>query len=60
MLVEVWYKNEDELVELNEDLVEEMQNKIDTEYTATWANYILSCEWVEGHLRFYADGPWEC
>lgn len=57
MLVEVWYK--DELVEMNEQLMDEMERKVDA-MCGDYCNYVLSCGWDDGHLYFYADGPWEC
>lgn len=58
MLVEVWYKNE--LVEINEQLINEMESKIEKEYDGEYCNYVLSCDWNDGHLCFYPNGPWEC
>jgi hypothetical protein len=57
MLVEVWYK--DELVEMNEQLMDEMERKVDA-MDQDYCNYVLSCEWHDGHLCFYPNGPWEC
>lgn len=57
MLVEVWYKNE--LVEMNEQLMDEMEKEIEKECGDYW-NYVLSCDWSNGHLCFYPNGPWEC
>lgn len=57
MLVKVWYK--DELVEMNKELVDEMKEKIE-EKCGEWTSYVLSCDWEDGHLYFYVDGPWEC
>lgn len=57
MLVEVWYK--DGLVEINKELMDEMEKRVD-KMCGDYCNYVLSCGWEDGHLYFYADGPWEC
>lgn len=57
MKATVWYK--EGLFEVNEDLIKEMEDKI-YEISAEYWNYVLSVSWDEGHLHFYADGPWEC
>ena len=57
MKATVWYK--EGLFEVNEALINEMEHEI-SEMSAEYWNYVLSVCWDEGHLYFYADGPWEC
>ncbi len=58
MKVKVWYK--EDLVEINEELMNEMENKIEKEYVGDYCLYNLSCEWDNGYLSFFPCGPYEC
>lgn len=57
MKATVWYK--EGMFEVNEALLDEMEDKI-LEMSGQYCNYVLSVYWDEGHMHFYADGPWEC
>ena len=57
MKATVWYK--EGMFEVNEALLDEMKDKI-LEMSGQYCNYVLSVYWDEGHMHFYADGPWEC
>ena len=57
MKATVWYK--EGLFEVNEALMNEMEHEI-SEMSGQYCNFVLSVNWDEGHLYFFADGPWEC